>query len=59
MGIKVCANQGAGPFWGSERSYNRRNFGHLKNIPLTNQLSECIDIWYEATLGQGDTSLCK
>jgi len=47
MGIKVCAIQGAGPFWGPERGYNRGNFGYLKNIPLTNQWPECIDIWYE------------
>jgi len=26
MGIKVCANQGAGPFWGPERDYNTANF---------------------------------
>jgi len=36
MGIKGCAVQGAGPFWGPERGYNRGNFGYLKNIPLTN-----------------------
>jgi len=24
------------------------NFGYLKNISLTNQWPECIDIWYEA-----------
>jgi len=59
MEIKVCANQEAGPFWGPERGYNRGNLGYLKNIPLTNQWPECIDIWYEATLGQGDSSLCK
>jgi len=47
MGIKVCTNQGAGPFWGPERGYNRGNFGYLKNIPLTNQWPEYIDIWYE------------
>jgi len=48
MEIKVCANQGAGPFWCPEREYNRGNFGYLKMIPLTNQWPECIDIWYEA-----------
>jgi len=42
MGIKVCSNQGDGPFWGPDRSYNMGNFGYLKNIPLTNQWSECI-----------------
>jgi len=57
--MKVCANQEAGPFWGAERGYNRVNFGYLQNIPLTNQWPEYIDIWYEATLGQGDSSLCK
>jgi len=36
MGIKVCAIQGAGPFWGPESGYNRGNFEYLKNIPLTN-----------------------
>jgi len=30
MGIKLCTNQGAGPFWGSEKDYNRGNFGFLK-----------------------------
>jgi len=48
MGIIVCAVQGAGPFSGPDRGYNRGNFGYLKNIPLTNQCPECIDIWYEA-----------
>jgi len=59
MGIKVCSNQGDGPFWGPDRGYNWENFGYLKNIPLTNQWPECIDILYEATLGQGDSNLCK
>jgi len=59
MEIKVCANQEAGTFWGPERGYNTGNFGYLKNIPLTNQWPECIVIWYEATLGQGDSSLCN
>jgi len=48
MGIKVCTNLGAGPFWGPERGYNQGNFWYLKNIPLTNQWPVCIDIWYEA-----------
>jgi len=59
MEIKVCTNQEAAPFWGPERDYNRIKFGYLKNIPLTNQWPECIDIWYEENLGQGDSSLCK
>jgi len=46
-----------GPFWGPERGYNRGNLGYLKYIPLTNQWPECIGIWYEAILGQGDSSL--
>jgi len=54
MEIKVCADQEDGPFSGPER-----NFGYLKNIPLTNQWPECIDIWYEATLELGDSTLCK
>jgi len=49
----------AGTFWGPESGYNRENLGHLKTIPLTNHRLECIDIWYEATLGQGDSSVCK
>jgi len=53
MGIKMCAKQGAGPCWGPERDYNRGNFWYLTTIPLTNHWPECIDIWYEATLGQG------
>jgi len=59
MEIKVCTNQETGPFWGPKRGYNRGNFGYLKNIPLTNQWTECIDIWYEVTMGQGDSSFCK
>jgi len=59
MEIKVCATQEAGSLWGPERGHNRGNFGCLKNIPLTNQRPECIDIWYEATFGQGDSSLCN
>jgi len=55
----MCENQEAAPFWGPERDYNRGNFGYLKNIRLTNQWPECIDIWYEANLGQQDSSLCK
>jgi len=55
----VCANQESGPFWGPVRGYNKGNFGYLRNNPLTNQWPEFIDIWYEATLGQGDSSLCK
>jgi len=54
MRIKVGTNQGAVSF-----CYNMGNFGYLKNIPLTNQWPECINIRYEATLGQGDSSLCK
>jgi len=48
MGMKVCAYQGAGIFCGPERGNNRGNFGYLKNIALTNQWPECIDIWCEA-----------
>jgi len=59
IGIKVCSNQGDSPFGGPDRHYNMGNFGYLKNIPLTNQWPECIDILYEVILGQGDSSLCK
>jgi len=59
MGIKMCTNQGAGPFWGPERGYNRGNVGYLKTIPLTNHWPECIGIWYEATLVQGNSSVRK
>jgi len=31
MGIQVCANQGAGPYWDPVRGQNRENFGYLKN----------------------------
>jgi len=48
MGIQVCTNQGAGPFWGLERGYNRGNFWYLKIFSVTNHWHECIDIWYEA-----------
>jgi len=37
MGIKVCANQGTGPFWWPAGGYNRGKFGNLKSISLTNQ----------------------
>jgi len=30
MGIKVCENQVAGPFWGPEGGYNRGNVWYLK-----------------------------
>jgi len=59
MEIQVCTNQEAGLFWGPERDYNKDNFGYLKNISLTNQWPKFIDIWYETTLGQGNSSLCK
>jgi len=59
MVIKVCSNQGDCPFWGPDRGNNRGNCRYLKNIPLTNQWPECIAILYEATLGQGDSSLFK
>jgi len=58
MGIKVCAIQGAGPFWGTERGYNRGNLGYLKNIPLTKQWPECIDIWYEALHWDKQIQVC-
>jgi len=35
MGIEVCENQGAHPFWGPERGYNRGNFGYLKKVFLS------------------------
>jgi len=46
------------PF-GAQKEATTGEIGYLKNIPLTNQCPECIDIWYEATLGQEDSSLCK
>jgi len=51
VGIKVCANDGTCPIWG--------NFGYLKTIILKNYWPECIDIWYEATFGQGDSIVRK
>jgi len=34
------------------------NFGYLKNISLTNQWPECIDIWYEALPWDKGIKLC-
>jgi len=58
MGINVCAIQGAGPFWGPERGYNWENFGYMKNIPLTNQWPECIDIWYKVLPWDMEIHIC-
>jgi len=58
MGIKMYVIQRAGPFWGPETGYNRGNFGYLKNIPLTNQLPKCIDIWYEALPWDKEIQVC-
>jgi len=61
MIIQACANQGAGPFWGPERDYNREKFWYL-NIAetftnlLTNNWPECIVIWYESSLGLEDSN---
>jgi len=43
----------------AQKEATKANLGYLKNIPVTNQWLECIDILYEATLPQGDSSLCK
>jgi len=61
MGIQVCTNQEDGPLWGLERGYNSGNFGYLRNIPVTctNHWPVCIAIWYQASLGQGDSNLRK
>jgi len=48
-----------GLFWGPERGYTRWNCGYLKTIPLTKHWPDCIDIWYEATLGRGDSNVRK
>jgi len=59
MGIKVCAIQGDGPFYGPEkRGYSRGNFGYLKNIPLTNEWRKRIDIWYEALPYDKEIKVC-
>jgi len=31
----------------------------MKNIPLTNQWSECIDIWYEALPWDKEIQVCE
>jgi len=54
----MCAIQGAGPFWDPETGYKSRYFGYLKNIPLTNQWPECIDIWYEALPWDTEIQVC-
>jgi len=58
MGINVSAIQGSGPFWGLGRQYNREFFFYLKNIPLTNQCPECIDILYEALPWDKEIQVC-
>jgi len=54
----VCAIQGAGPYCGPERGYNRGNFGYMKNIPLKIQWPECIDIWYKALSWDKEIQVC-
>jgi len=54
----MCVIQGAGPFWGPERGYNRGDFGYLKNTPLTNQWPKCIDIWYETLPWDKEIQVC-
>jgi len=53
MVIKVCTNQGAGPFWAQKEATIWEILGIWKIFLLENEWPECIDIWYEATLGQG------
>jgi len=49
-------NQRAGSFWGPDRGYNIEHFVHLKKTnSSTNHLP--LDIWYEASLRQGDSNL--
>jgi len=51
--------KGLAPFGAQKKATIGVNFGYLKTIPLTNHWPECIDIWYEATFGQGDTRVRK
>jgi len=44
MGIKVCSNQGDGPFWGPDRGYNKGNFGYLKKYSSYKPLAR--NHWY-------------
>jgi len=47
MGIQICSNKGADPFWGLVR-------GKIRNI-----LPECIDVYHGSSLGQEDSILFK
>jgi len=53
MRIQICSNKGAGPYWGPIRSKV------IKLINLMNHLSECIDSWHGASLGQGDLNFVQ
>jgi len=52
MGIKVCANHRS--ILGPRKRLQYGKFEYLNTIPLTMHRAKCIDIWYEATGGQGD-----
>jgi len=43
MGIQICANKGAGPFWGPVMGKIRKMLINLQKL-LMNHLPECIDI---------------
>jgi len=51
--IQICSNKGAVPFWGQIRGKRGKFCKKFKNL-LINHWPECIDIWYGASLGQGD-----
>jgi len=56
MGIQICLNKGAGPFWGPNKGKIRKIW---LNLLLMNLWPECIDIWHGTSLGQGDSNLFK
>jgi len=59
MGIQICSNKVAGPFW-PNKGENKENFDETSKIfLLMNHWPECIEIWHETSLEQGDSSLFK
>jgi len=44
MGIQICSNKGAGPFWGSIRGKIRKILIKLEKLLLMKHWPEYIDI---------------
>jgi len=55
MGIQICSNNGAGPFWGLIRGKEL----NLQKSSSRDHWPECIDIWHGTSLGQAYSNLFK